>query len=57
MLRSLDEDYCICKDGYYDDESNPECKPCHYTCKTCGFSENCHDFPHMIDMDKKDWRK
>jgi len=23
---------------------------CHYTCETCGFSENCHDFPHMIDM-------
>ena len=23
---------------------------CHYTCKICGFSENCHDFPHMIDM-------
>ncbi len=24
---------------------------CHYTCEVCGFSENCHDFPHMIDMD------
>ena len=23
---------------------------CHYTCKKCGFSENCHDFPHMINM-------
>ena len=23
---------------------------CHYTCEHCGFSENCHDFPHMIDM-------
>ena len=23
---------------------------CHYTCKSCGFSENCHDFPHMIDI-------
>ena len=22
---------------------------CHYTCKFCGFSENCHDMPHMID--------
>ncbi len=26
---------------------------CHYTCKSCGFSENCHDFPHMIDMDNE----
>ena len=24
---------------------------CHYTCKNCGFSENCHDLPHMIDND------
>ena len=23
----------------------------HYTCKNCGFSENCHDLPHMIDED------
>tara|TARA_Y100001970_G_scaffold148687_1_gene182632 strand:+ start:603 stop:752 length:150 start_codon:yes stop_codon:yes gene_type:complete len=22
---------------------------CHYTCKNCGFSENCHDKPHLID--------
>ena len=22
---------------------------CHYTCKNCGFSENCHDIPHLID--------
>ena len=22
---------------------------CHYTCKGCGLSENCHDFPHIID--------
>ena len=22
---------------------------CHYTCKKCGFSENCHDQPHIID--------
>jgi len=27
---------------------------CHYTCDTYGFSENCHDFPHMIDMEKKE---
>ena len=24
---------------------------CHYTCNSCGFSENCHDFPQMIDME------
>ena len=24
---------------------------CHYTCKNCGFSENCHDLPHIIDED------
>ena len=24
---------------------------CLYTCKNCGFSENCHDLPHMIDED------
>ena len=23
---------------------------CHYICNNCGFSENCHDFPHMINM-------
>ena len=23
---------------------------CHYQCENCGFSENCHDFPQMIDM-------
>jgi len=22
---------------------------CHYTCKNCGFSENCHDKPHLIN--------
>ena len=22
---------------------------CHYTCENCGFSENCHDIPHLID--------
>ena len=25
---------------------------CHYTCKNCGFSENCHDMPHLIDDEK-----
>ena len=24
---------------------------CHYTCENCGFSENCHDKPHIIDSD------
>ncbi len=24
---------------------------CHYTCQGCGFSENCHDLPHIIDDD------
>ena len=22
---------------------------CHYLCENCGFSENCHDMPHIID--------
>ena len=22
---------------------------CHYSCENCGFSENCHDMPHIID--------
>lgn len=22
---------------------------CHYQCTNCGFAENCHDMPHMID--------
>ena len=22
---------------------------CHYLCGNCGFSENCHDIPHIID--------
>ena len=22
---------------------------CHYACENCGFSENCHDMPHIID--------
>ena len=26
---------------------------CHYTCNKCGFSENCHDLPHIIDEDEK----
>ena len=26
---------------------------CHYTCKNCGFSENCHDLPHLIDDENK----
>ena len=26
---------------------------CHYSCENCGFSENCHDMPHMIDNDDK----
>ena len=26
---------------------------CHYTCAKCGFSENCHDIPHMINMKKE----
>ena len=26
---------------------------CHYQCENCGFAENCHDMPHMIDMDNK----
>ncbi len=25
---------------------------CHYTCTNCGFSENCHDLPHIIDEDE-----
>ena len=25
---------------------------CHYTCNVCGFSENCHDKPHLIDEKK-----
>ena len=25
---------------------------CHYTCENCGFSENCHDIPHLIDDEK-----
>ena len=24
---------------------------CHYQCENCGFAENCHDMPHMIDID------
>ena len=24
---------------------------CHYSCENCGFSENCHDMPHIIDND------
>ena len=27
---------------------------CHYSCKQCGFSENCHDKPHLID---EEWYK
>ena len=27
---------------------------CHYTCQECGFSENCHDIPHLIDKNKED---
>ena len=23
---------------------------CHYICPNCGFGENCHDKPHLIDM-------
>ncbi len=26
---------------------------CHYSCEHCGFSENCHDMPHIIDNDEK----
>ena len=26
---------------------------CHYQCDNCGFAENCHDMPHMMDMDEK----
>ena len=26
---------------------------CHYTCENCGFSENCHDLPHLIDDENK----
>ena len=26
---------------------------CHYSCKNCGFSENCHDMPHIIDENEK----
>jgi hypothetical protein len=26
---------------------------CHYTCKNCGFSENCHDIPHLIHQENK----
>ena len=22
---------------------------CHYICPNCGFGENCHDKPHLID--------
>jgi len=25
---------------------------CHYSCENCGFSENCHDKPHLIDENK-----
>ena len=24
---------------------------CHYSFENCGFSENCHDIPHLIDED------
>ena len=23
---------------------------CHYKCDQCGFAENCHDIPHIIDL-------
>ena len=23
---------------------------CHYKCDKCGFAENCHDIPHIIDL-------
>ena len=26
---------------------------CHYTCENCGFSENCHDKPHLIDEESE----
>jgi len=26
---------------------------CHYICSSCGFGENCHDKPHLIDSKKK----
>ena len=27
---------------------------CHYTCENCGFSENCHDIPHITDKNDKE---
>ena len=27
---------------------------CHYTCQECGFAENCHDMPHIINENKED---
>ena len=29
---------------------------CHYKCGNCGFAENCHDIPHIINSNPKDNR-
>lgn len=31
---------CSCDDGYYDDGSSNDCKPCFETCKTCDGGNN-----------------
>lgn len=32
--RKLDGGKCVCMDGFYDDTTNEECVPCHFSCLT-----------------------
>jgi hypothetical protein len=43
QFRTLLNNYCRCTAGYYDNNINPICQPCHYSCQTCNgpLNTNC----------------
>ncbi|CAD8128985.1 unnamed protein product [Paramecium sonneborni] len=51
--RQLKNQQCVCIDGYYPVQSNPQCKKCHLFCKTCKgpTSDDCLTCNNIVNIE------